>query len=148
MMSVSSKKPLDFERLPLLPCHSDFTTIPTVQSQHLTKTLHRTVVVTPTIFAGTFPPWNSAHPVPKKVTPKTLHHGTPVKTAKCSKHQKLGTYKAQWNRSHTHLERGTFFIKFQMGLHLRTAWNAAFTTLNISCSKLTFLPDCHLSFRG
>ena len=39
MMSVSSKKPLDFERLPLLPCHSDFTTIPTVQSQHLTKTL-------------------------------------------------------------------------------------------------------------
>ena len=109
--------------------------------------LHRTVVVTPTIFPGTFPPWNSADHVPKKVTPKTFHHGTPVKTAKCSKHQKLGTYKTQWNRSHTHLERGTFLIIFQMGLHLRTAWNAAFTTLNISESKLAFLPDYHLSFR-
>ena len=98
--------------------------------------IHRTVVVTPTLFPGTFPPWNSAHPGPKKVTPKTLHHGTPLKTAKCSKHQKLGTYKTQWNTSHTHLERGTCFIILQMGLHDRTAWNAAFTTLNMSCSNL------------
>ena len=57
-------------------------TTPTFRVILAINLLHRTVVVTPTIFPGTSPPWNSAHPVPKKVTPKTLHHGTPVKTAK------------------------------------------------------------------
>ena len=104
--------------------------------------LHQTVVVTPTIFPGTFPPWNSAHPVPKEVTPKTLHHGTPVKTAKWPKHQNTGTYKTQWNTSHTHLERGTLFIIIQMGLHHRTAWNAAFTTWKKAAQN--FFPDHHV----
>ena len=110
--------------------------------------VHRTVVVTPTLFPGTFPPWNCAHPGRKKVTPKTLHHGTPLKTAKCSKHQKLGTYKTQWNTSHTHLERGTCFIILQMGLHDRTAWNAAFTTLNMSCSNLALFPFLQIIMTG
>ena len=33
-----------------------------------------------------------------------------VKTAKYSNHKKIGYYKSHWNTSHTHLERGTYFI--------------------------------------
>ena len=110
--------------------------------------IHWTVVVTPTIFPGTFPPCNSAHPGPIKVTPKVLQHGTPLKTAKYSNHKKTGNYKTHWNTSHTHLERGTYFIIIQVRLHQKTAWNAAFTTLNMSCSNLALFPFLQIIMTG
>ena len=97
--------------------------------------VHWTVVVTPTIFPGTFAPWNSAHPGPNKVTPKVLQHGTPFKTAKCSNYRNIGKYTTQWNTSHTHLERGTNFIIIQVRLHHRTAWNAAFYNMEKKLRK-------------
>ena len=64
-----------------------------IKFEKILQMIHWTVVVTPTIFPGTFAPWNSAHPGPKKVTPKVLQHGTPFKTAKCSNYRKIGKYK-------------------------------------------------------